>query len=111
MIHHSVEFIECDTCAAKSGSPQLCKGCLNNRTAIGRLVECEVLLATILKEQRFKRFLKKLDDLVFITTEDSETGKVVEHNPLIEYMEGTVKIKGEFDTADLISLIEEYSRL
>lgn len=29
-----IEFIECDTCKAKPGSPQLCPGCYNNRTAI-----------------------------------------------------------------------------
>ena len=31
------EFRECDTCAAKPGSPYLCKGCLANRAAIGVL--------------------------------------------------------------------------
>ena len=28
------EFTECDTCAAKPGTPPLCKGCLKNRDAI-----------------------------------------------------------------------------
>lgn len=29
-----LEFMECDTCRAKRGSPFLCPGCLNNRLAI-----------------------------------------------------------------------------
>lgn len=33
------DFMECDTCAAKPGSPALCKGCLHNRTLIDRLKE------------------------------------------------------------------------
>lgn len=28
------EYKECDTCARQPGSPPLCSGCLNNRTAI-----------------------------------------------------------------------------
>lgn len=28
------EFVECDTCRAKPGSPFLCRGCLHNRDAI-----------------------------------------------------------------------------
>jgi len=31
------EFLECDTCRAKAGSPTLCKGCLHNRALIGKL--------------------------------------------------------------------------
>jgi len=31
------EFRECDTCAAKSGSPNLCGPCLNNRALISQL--------------------------------------------------------------------------
>jgi len=30
-------FEECETCAAKSGTPPLCSGCLNNRTLIESL--------------------------------------------------------------------------
>lgn len=29
-----MNFKECDTCAAKPGTPTLCDGCLNNRTVI-----------------------------------------------------------------------------
>jgi hypothetical protein len=32
------EFMECDTCRAKPGSPTLCKGCLHNRELINRLI-------------------------------------------------------------------------
>lgn len=31
------QFIECDTCRAKPGSPTLCAGCLNNRRVIEEL--------------------------------------------------------------------------
>lgn len=30
-----LEFMECDTCRAKPGSPPLCRGCLHNRNVIG----------------------------------------------------------------------------
>lgn len=32
------EFMECDTCRAKPGSPYLCQGCLHNRALIDRLL-------------------------------------------------------------------------
>ena len=31
------DFVACDTCRAKPGSPALCLGCLHNRTVIGLL--------------------------------------------------------------------------
>jgi hypothetical protein len=31
------DFLECDTCRAKPGSPALCRGCLRNRTMINML--------------------------------------------------------------------------
>ena len=34
---HVGEFIECDTCREKPGSPTLCQGCLHNREVIGEL--------------------------------------------------------------------------
>jgi len=40
-LYHSLDknlvFRECDTCAAKPGSPPLCSGCLHNREVISRL--------------------------------------------------------------------------
>jgi len=33
------EFVECDSCAAKPGSPTLCAGCLANRYVIGLLTQ------------------------------------------------------------------------
>ena len=33
------EFVECDTCKAKPGSPYLCSGCLKNRQIIHALLE------------------------------------------------------------------------
>lgn len=32
-----LEFMECDTCRAKPGTPELCRGCFHNRTAIYEL--------------------------------------------------------------------------
>ena len=38
------EFAECESCAAKPGSPTLCPACLHNRTTINELrTECEAL--------------------------------------------------------------------
>ena len=34
-----LEFMECDTCRAKAGSPQLCFGCLHNRHLISIMKE------------------------------------------------------------------------
>ncbi len=33
------EFMECETCRAKPGTPLLCSGCLHNRTVIATLRE------------------------------------------------------------------------
>lgn len=33
------DFLECDTCRAKAGSPTLCKGCLHNRDLVERLTK------------------------------------------------------------------------
>ena len=33
-----LEFVECDTCRAKSGTPVLCNGCLSNRFVINRFL-------------------------------------------------------------------------
>lgn len=35
--HDPKKFMECDTCRAKPGSPELCKGCLHNRKLINKL--------------------------------------------------------------------------
>ena len=32
-----LEFMECDTCRAKVGSPVLCAGCVNNRRLINNI--------------------------------------------------------------------------
>lgn len=37
------EFMECDTCRAKPGSPYLCKGCLHNRDVIFELSQAYIL--------------------------------------------------------------------
>ena len=36
---HGIEFVECDTCRAKPGTPTLCLGCQHNRSAIRLLRE------------------------------------------------------------------------
>lgn len=45
----SLTFRECDTCASKPGSPQLCVGCLHNRETIARLHN-EVARARVLAD-------------------------------------------------------------
>lgn len=32
----NLDFMECDTCRAKPGTPVLCAGCLHNRAALGK---------------------------------------------------------------------------
>lgn len=34
---NELEFMECDSCRKKPGSPYLCEGCLHNRNAIYEL--------------------------------------------------------------------------
>jgi hypothetical protein len=36
-LHTSEEFVECDQCRAKPGIPDLCRGCLHNRSLISAL--------------------------------------------------------------------------
>lgn len=38
-IQIDIEFVECDTCRAKLGSPTLCGGCLKNRQIINAFRE------------------------------------------------------------------------
>lgn len=38
-LSRELEFVECDTCRAKPGSPYLCEGCLHNRAAMDTLGE------------------------------------------------------------------------
>jgi hypothetical protein len=37
IVVETTEFMECDTCRAKPGSPILCHGCLHNRAVINKL--------------------------------------------------------------------------
>jgi hypothetical protein len=32
-----LEFVECDTCRVKPGTPTLCRGCIANRSTINKL--------------------------------------------------------------------------
>lgn len=41
-----LEFKECDSCSAKTGSPVLCSGCLQNRDTIMKLKDTIVELLT-----------------------------------------------------------------
>jgi len=55
-----MQFVECDTCNAKPGSPQLCVGCLQNRKTI------EILRKKSYYDdwQESKRQLEKLLDML-----------------------------------------------
>ncbi len=48
-MHNKHEYTECDSCAAKAGSPTLCNGCYINRCAISELKEEVKKLDQILK--------------------------------------------------------------
>lgn len=48
------DFVECATCAAKPGSPDLCASCFHNRDVINRYAAiCEVAIKVV-KERRSK---------------------------------------------------------
>lgn len=38
--YYPTQFIECDTCRVKPGSPELCWGCFHNRMLISKLKQC-----------------------------------------------------------------------
>lgn len=44
-------FLECATCGAKAGSPDLCAGCVANRTAIHRAAALTSVLRDALEER------------------------------------------------------------
>jgi hypothetical protein len=51
-----LEFVECDTCRAKPGSPLLCDGCLRNRFVISTLKErCKLESATKKFRERYHK--------------------------------------------------------
>jgi hypothetical protein len=47
-----LDFVECDSCRAKPGSPTLCNGCLNNRTAINLMNRRERAMIKAWEEDR-----------------------------------------------------------
>lgn len=55
-----MEFLECDTCREKSGSPTLCRGCLNNRITIEILSKkADVIMDKNQETEDMKEFLKE----------------------------------------------------
>lgn len=56
-------FAECATCAAKPGSPTLCRACLHNRTTINELrAEREMLIKIYVLAARLRTFPVPFDD-------------------------------------------------
>jgi hypothetical protein len=56
MIEHP-EFVECESCAAKPGSPYLCRACLHNRATINQLrAEREELIKVYVLAARLRAF-------------------------------------------------------
>lgn len=51
------EFIECDTCRAKPGSPMLCDGCMKNRHTISSLGNRRFLTEIMIT--RLREFIKR----------------------------------------------------
>lgn len=45
-----IQFVECETCAAKPGTPLLCQGCRTNRNTINRLLDTRVRVAAALEK-------------------------------------------------------------
>jgi hypothetical protein len=55
-------FVECETCAAKPGSPTLCGPCLNNRALISQLEGDEKRLDFLQKLLGRKKCILRLSD-------------------------------------------------
>ena len=49
-----LEFMECDTCRAKAGSPYLCSGCLHNRDVIQALQSEREKIIDVINEHKKK---------------------------------------------------------
>ena len=57
------EFAECATCAAKPGSPTLCRACLHNRATVNQLrAERDVLIKIYVRAARLRAFPVPFDD-------------------------------------------------
>ncbi len=62
-----------------------------------------------MKERMLKSFLYNLDQLAFVKSTDSVSGKEEELNPVVEDREAIIIIQGEFDREDLKNLIVSIS--
>lgn len=66
------EFMECDTCRVKPGSPYLCNGCLHNRDLIQKL--CPNQTGSV-----YEKIKKQTDE--FVATWGKETERVLDEEP------------------------------
>lgn len=62
------------------------------------------------QEERFRNFLKGLNDLAFIRSENSVTGKIEEFPEAVTDLEATIRIDGEWDTEGLKSFILDHDK-
>lgn len=75
------EFAECADCAAKPGSPTLCRACLHNRTTINRLrAEREELTKVYVLAARLRTFPVPFDDHFQLVGAVDECRSVLEPN-------------------------------
>jgi hypothetical protein len=62
-------------------------------------------LKEIAKEERLSKFLKEIDENVFVKSTDSVSGDEEELIPTIEDLEGIIVISGEWDREDLKNIL------
>ena len=68
-------------------------------------------LTEIYKEEMLKKFLKFLDENVFVKSTDSVTGEENTLEPIVEDMEAVIAISGEWDREDLKNILYNLSVL
>lgn len=83
-----MEFIECDSCKAKPGTPTLCAGCLHNRAVIGKLLRTPVATA-VDQVECLREALAAL--VVEITVEQSKQGLRPESRTVLQKAWATLR--------------------
>lgn len=80
---HWMEFMECDSCRGKSGTPTLCRGCLHNREVISKFAqvckENEISLKEVVRPTIAERMTKldhQWEDMILSLEAQSATGTI-----------------------------------
>jgi hypothetical protein len=90
-----LEFMECDTCRAKLGSPTLCQGCLSNRSTFYEFKRQVEQLQEQLDSEQFLSHgtLSKLEAYERILDKDTHIHLYLEEVPIPMYTDTLTKEK------------------